>query len=141
MIKFFIDTCILIDVLCSRAEGYEAALALLDHCAEGRIKLCTSIQSFSNISYILKNEIQSEVLVNQITDLAEIIDITYEDRDTLIKAIECHKSGKIKDFEDAVQFSAAVLNKCNYIITRDNVFIKSDKMVVTPKEALDLVCI
>lgn len=139
MIKFFIDTCILIDALCSRAEGYKEALALLDYCAQGKIQLCTSVQSFSNISYILKNEIPSEVLVNQIADLMEIIGITYEDRDTLTKAIECHKSGKIKDFEDAIQFIAAVSNKCDYIITRDNAFLKTDTMVITPKKALGLV--
>jgi predicted nucleic acid-binding protein len=133
------DTCVIIDILCSRAEGYETAITLLDYCTEGKVKLYTSIQSFSNISYILKNEISSKDLIDQFADLVEIIDITYEDTNTFMKSIEYYKSGKVADFEDSIQFSIAVSNECDYIITRDNAFLKADKKVITPEEALNLI--
>lgn len=139
MIKFFLDTCIVIDVLCSKAEGYEKALALLEYCAEGRVKLYTSVQSFSNISYILKNEFPPEDLINQFTDLLDIIHITCEDKNNIIKSIYYYKSGKIKDFEDSIQFSIAISNKCDYILTRDKAFLKADKRVITTNEALNLI--
>ena len=98
-----------------------------------------SVQSFTNISYILKNKISSEDLIEQFEDLLEIIDIAYQDKDALIKSINYYKTGKMKDFEDSVQFVLAELNKCDYIVTRDKAFFDAEENAITPNEALNII--
>lgn len=88
----------------------------------------------TDIYYISKREKGNEVAIEFISKLIEIVDVIGVDKNTIVKAL---KFG-LKDFEDAVQVTAAVFNEIEIIITRNKSdFLNSGLEILTPKELTD----
>ena len=71
--------------------------------------------------------------INFIKSLIEVVEVIGIDKDIIVKAL----TSDMKDFEDAVQTSAAELNEIKFIITRNkNDFTDTSLKIMTPKEFL-----
>ena len=56
MAKVFVDTDIILDLLAMREPHYQFSARLFSMADEGKLKLCVSSLSFSNLNYILSNQ-------------------------------------------------------------------------------------
>ena len=132
--KVLIDTNVILDVLCNRADFVAASSKVWKLCEINKIEGCISALSVPNIVYILRKELtpeKTQQLIQQITMIFNVTDLKSAD---LIKAAEMYSS----DYEDAVQMCQAKRIKADLIITRNIKDFKDSKIpVLRPDEFLE----
>jgi len=114
MIKAFVDSDIISDALLRREPFYLPAINLLDLAHEGQIELCVSSVAFVNVNYfLLKASLTNRIeLLLRLRSIMPVINVNESIIDLGLKST-------FSDFEDAVQYYAAVSAKADYIITRN----------------------
>lgn len=129
--KLLIDTNILLDVFCARAEFLEDSKKVFYLCETNEADGYISALSIANMFYVLRKELNGETRKNLIDKLKLIFKVTDLQCDDLTKATELD----FKDFEDGLQSSVAMRIKANYIITRNVKDFASSKIkALTPTE-------
>ena len=128
--KVFIDTNILVDLLCNRIPFNKEAKEIFTLAYEGKIDLVISSLSYINAYYIGKRyNYTPDDLVNALVNIAGMSSISIIDE----YVIESALNAKWKDFEDAVQFFSAQNAECDCIVTRNaKDFNKSTIKVMEP---------
>lgn len=133
MKKVLFDTNIILDIALKRNPFFEDAQELFILIDNGILSGNITATTITDIYYIAKKEKGHNKAINFIKNLIEIIDVIGIDNETITKAL----ASKMKDFEDAVQSSAAELHQIDLIITRNkDDFSGATLMVLTPKEFL-----
>lgn len=115
MESVFIDTDICLDLLTERKPFYDPAAQLFSLADRKKLALYVSSLSFSNIHYILRQEYsgtESRRILSRFKSLVGVL--TVDD-----KTIELALQSTFKDFEDAIQYYAAIGNSLQLIITRN----------------------
>lgn len=132
MKRVFLDTNFIVDYLvredyCQDAECFLA-------CARDRnIKLYISYLTVANFAYIVRN-MPSDVVVSMIQRICDSFRIVKNTKEQIERNIALNPS----DFEDGLQYQAAVDAKCESIITRNkNDFSFSEIPVMSPAEYLE----
>ena len=131
MEKVFIDTDIALDLLSERAPHYTAAAKLFTLADKARVAIYISSLSFSNLNYLLTrqyNATESRRILNSFKVLIKVVAI--DD-----KIIDLALSSKFSDFEDAIQYFAAIENGINILLTRDTKDYKLAKIAILTAEA------
>jgi predicted nucleic acid-binding protein len=114
MEKVFIDCDICLDLLAERMPHYEPAARLFTLADKGKLKLHVPSLIFSNLHYLLGRQFsQTEArrILNKFKVLVNVVGVDE-------KIIELALSSDLKDFEDAIQYYAAVENNINILLTR-----------------------
>jgi len=131
MDKVFVDTDICIDLL-SKRQPFNKASELLFYLADtGKIKLCVSSLSFSNIDYILLSQYSSTHSRQIIAKFKTLVQVLAVDSITIDFAI----ASDFKDFEDAIQYACALENNLTIIITRNLKDYKNASIIVLTPES------
>jgi predicted nucleic acid-binding protein len=132
MIKAFLDTNILVDLIGDRKPFSKHVIEIFKHAEEKKITLFTSSHSIATVYYILKKYVADKELKEILLNLLDFIDIIEVNLDVLKKALRSNH----KDFEDAIQMiCASRISGMNYIITRNTKDFKtSEIMVLSPDE-------
>ena len=132
--KVLIDTNVILDVLCNRADFVDASLKVWKLCEVGQLEGYISALTIPNIVYILRKELtpeKTQQLIQQITMIFTVIDLRASD---ISSAAQMYTS----DYEDAVQMCQADRIKADHIITRNIRDFKGSKaMALTPAELLN----
>ena len=129
----FLDTNILLDYLLDREEHAEYALQLLLLGNAGVVNLCVADLSISNISYITRGDIDKAEFFRVMKKLSGCYRIVSVGADAINKALDAQWS----DFEDSLQYFAAINAKADIIITRNvKDFAQSQIPVMTAIEFL-----
>ncbi len=129
----FIDSDVLLDSILAREPFFDAASDLLALSGQKEVKLCTSVHSLLNIHYLVKKH-YGELLTRQsIQALTEQLDIIPED----VNLIEQALTSDFSDFEDGVQYYAALSAKADFIITRNTKDKHSAISVLTAEQFLN----
>lgn len=132
--KVWIDTNVLLDVLCNRSEFVEASGNVWKQCEVHRIDGYVSSLSILNIMYIMRKELTPEKIsdiIGQLSIIFKIVDLKAED---IKKAADL----PISDYEDAVQSAGASRIKAQYIITRNIKDYGGSKVsAIKPSELLE----
>jgi predicted nucleic acid-binding protein len=132
--KVLIDTNVILDVLCDRAEFVDASLKVWKLCEVGQLEGYISALSIPNIVYILRKELtpeKTQQLIQQITMIFTVVDLRSSD---ISSAARMYTS----DYEDAIQMCQAARIKADHIITRNIRDFKGSKAVaLTPSELLN----
>ena len=112
--KVYIDTNILIDLVCLREPFAEQAQKLFALGYIGKLSLITSALSFVNTIYIGRkyNYIDVKEKLNEISQFVHVVDLK---GDTVIWALSC----PWKDYEDATQSQSAVIESAYCIVARN----------------------
>jgi hypothetical protein len=92
---------------------------------DGNYSLCTSVHSLLNIHYAVKKVFGEKVARQSVSVLTKKLDIIKEDINTVQQAVD----SAFSDFEDAVQYYAAISAKADVIVTRN---IKDYKQSTIP---------
>ncbi len=132
--KVFVDTNVLIDLVCSRAGFVENAQRLFALGYMGNITLMLSSLSLVNTMYVAHKYGYAEVSesLKKISSFVDVVDLKGS------AAVEALSSGW-KDYEDAVQYQSSILSSAEYIVTRNKKdFSMSSIPVYTVEEFLQI---
>ena len=133
MKSIFLDTNIIVDLIADRPPFSKYAIELFSLAELNKIKLYTSSHSLTTTHYLLKKYIEEKELRVILHNLLEFITIISVDLDVLRKSLNSNH----KDFEDAIQFYAAIENNISILLTRNlKDFKKATIPVMTPQQYL-----
>lgn len=135
IVKVFIDSDIILDVLSRREPFYDSAAILFSLIEKGKIKGYTSPIVFSNVHYVLRKRVSRQDTIESLRYLKGLIQILPLDK----KAIESALDSQFNDFEDAIQYFCAEQNGIKYIITRNKAdYEKGGINILTANEFLSM---
>jgi predicted nucleic acid-binding protein len=131
MEKVFVDTDIALDLLSQREPHYAAAAKLFTLADKGKLSIYISSLSFSNLNYLLTRQYdarESRRILNSFKVLVKVLPV--DD-----KIIELALSSKFADFEDAIQYFAAIDQGIKILLTRNTKDYSLAKIAVLTPEA------
>ena len=131
--KIWIDTNIILDVLCNRKGFVEDSSKIWKMCETNRIEGYISALSVPNIVYILRKELDPEKTMEIIQKLTLIFDVVD------LKASDLKNAAAMltSDYEDAIQMCQAARIHADHIVTRNiRDFKESSIRVSAPDELL-----
>jgi predicted nucleic acid-binding protein len=133
MRKVLFDTNIILDIALKRNPYFDDASRLFGLIDKKIITGNITASAITDIYYISKKEKGYNETMNFIINLIEVVDVIGVDKEVILNAI----ASEMKDFEDAVQASAAKLNDIDVIITRNKSDFKDTSLLIlTPAEFL-----
>jgi predicted nucleic acid-binding protein len=131
--KLFVDTDVVLDLLSARQPHYKFAAELFSLADMESIRLCVSSLTFANVHYVLSKQLsatESRKLLLRFKTLVTVLPVND-------KIIELALSSSFADFEDAIQFYAAIENNISILLTRNlKDFKKATIPVMTPQQYL-----
>ena len=110
----FLDTNIIIDILCMR-DGYEAAASVLQMGMNGEVELFMTNLTLANTLYIVRKDLGKETALEKMKALCKIVHIAPSGQTETDKAF----ATKNPDFEDALQNYSAEAISADVILTRN----------------------
>ena len=133
MIKFFVDSDIILDLLAQREPHYIHAARLFTLIDQNEVVAYTSPLIFANLHYLLKKQTSNLLALKSLRKLKTLINILSIDE----RVIEQSLNSEFNDFEDAIQYFTAVNNGITLIITRNKTDYKRSKIdILTAEEFL-----
>ena len=133
MEKLFVDTDVVLDLLSARQPHYKFAAELFSLADMESIRLYVSSLTFANVHYVLSKQLsasESRKLLLRFKTLVTVLPVND-------KIIELALSSSFADFEDAIQFYAAIENNISILLTRNlKDFKKATIPVMTPQQYL-----
>ena len=135
--RVLIDTNVILDVLLKRSPFYEAAIEVLKLSVREDIQEFVSASALTDIYYIAYKNMRDKAVVRELLKkLLLIVSVAGVSEEEIQKALELGW----KDFEDSVQYSVALLNEMNGLITRNvKDYSSSEIQVWEPNQFLELV--
>jgi predicted nucleic acid-binding protein len=135
MNKVFVDTDVCIDLLSGRKPFNKVAEILFSLADRGKIKIYVSSISFANIDYVLRSQYSTAYSRQIIGTFKTLVHVLSVDSKTIDLAI----ASVFNDFEDAIQYSCAIENNLNILVTRNTKdFKKATIKVVTPETFISI---
>jgi predicted nucleic acid-binding protein len=134
MKRILLDTNIILDIALKREPHFELSSKIFELFDKKHITGYITATTVTDIYYIARKEKGNEIALEFISNLIEIIDVIGVDKGIIVKALKSN----LKDFEDAVQASAAEYYEVEIIVTRNKSdFLNSGLEILTPKELID----
>ena len=135
--RVLIDTNVILDVLLKRSPFYEAAIEVLKLSVREDIQEFVLASAITDIYYIAYKNMRDKAVVRELLKkLLLIVSVAGVSEEEIQKALELGW----KDFEDSVQYSVALLNEMNGLITRNvKDYSSSEIQVWEPNQFLELV--
>lgn len=130
MIKVFVDSDIILDLLAQREPYFEYAAKLFTLIDQQKIKAYTSPLIFANLHYLLKKLTSNTVALKSLRKLKTLINILPVDE----RIIEQALNSDFNDFEDAIQYFTATSSGINLLLTRNKVDYKKSKIATSTSE-------
>ena len=113
--KVFLDTNILLDIIEGREKFLIPALNIFNLGMNGDIEMFTTSLTFANCMYVAKKNIGQAKAVEGLRFLKKYVKIASMDDRQCVRAL----SSNMPDFEDMLQYEAALAEGCDVIVTRD----------------------
>ncbi|MEG5033033.1 PIN domain-containing protein [Microcoleus sp. AT3-D2] len=123
--KILIDTNIIVDVALEREPFFSESDRILTFVEEAQIQGYISASTFSDLYYIIRRNRGRDWTLDFLRQLATFCQVATVDNSVISMALTCN----FKDFEDAIQYSTAVINRIDAIVTRN----PRDFPVTTPR--------
>lgn len=124
--RVFVDTDVILDLLLPRPAFLPEASRLFALIQNGQIEACTSPLVFSNLFYILTKELSSEGAIQALRKLRVLLRVLPVDAQMIDLAL----ASSFKDFEDAVQYYAAISAHLDALVTRNKKDYRSAKIPI-----------
>jgi predicted nucleic acid-binding protein len=135
MEKIFLDTDVILDLLSKRQPFYENSYKLFSLIDRNKIKAYTSPVIFANIHYILSKQLSKQIALQNLIKLRKFVNIVPINEEV----IDLSLKSNFTDYEDSIQYYAALLSEISILITRNIKDYKNAKIAVsTPEEYLKM---
>jgi predicted nucleic acid-binding protein len=132
-VKVLIDTNVIVDVALEREPFYAESDRILTFVEEGQIQGYVSASTFSDLYYIIRRDKGRDWTLDFLRQLATFCQVATVDNSVISIALTCN----FKDFEDAIQYSTAVINLIDAIVTRNpRDFPVNIPRIVTPNQLI-----
>ena len=129
--KIFVDSDIVLDVLCKRDPYYEYAAKVFSLADMKKLTVYTSSLVVANVYYILRKAIgieKSKEALRKLRLLVKIISV--EERE-----VDLALNSSFSDFEDALQYYTAVKHGMETLLTRNiKDYKEKDLSIQTPEQ-------
>jgi len=133
MAKIFVDTDVCLDLLSGRKPFNAIAERLFTLADLGKIKICVSSLSFSNIDYILQSQYKISDSRKILATFKTLVSVLAVDD----KIVDLAIVSDFVDFEDAIQYNTAIENNIKILLTRNlKDYRKSIIQVMNPETFL-----
>ena len=113
--RVFLDTNILLDIIEGRQKFLLASSNVFDLGIRGQIQMLATPLTFANCVYTTRKNVGYEKAINGLRSLKKYVRTASMDEDQVAEAL----CSDMPDFEDMLQYKAAVAAKCDVIVTRD----------------------
>lgn len=123
--KVLLDTNVILDVPLERHLFYSESVQVLSLVHQRRIEGYISASTFSDLYYIIRKDKGRKSALDFLRRTATFCQIATVDRAVISMALTTN----FRDFEDAIQYSTAVVNQLDAIVTRN----PQDFPVTTPR--------
>jgi len=134
MTKILLDTNIILDMALGRQPFFEKALKLVLLASEQNVPLFVTATTITDIYYIIRKSKGREAARGFVVQLLDIVQVAGVDRKVIEKALALQD---LKDFEDAIQASTAILHEINVLVTRNSDdFVGAPLQIFSPEEAI-----
>lgn len=130
MIKLYIDSDIILDLLLKRYDYYNNATELMTKIDKRKYKGYTTPLVIANIHYIMTKFGGKKKSIKNIRKLRKLISILSIDEKIVDEALLSDNT----DFEDAIQYITSEKNNIDFIITRNKGDFKNSKLPVLNAE-------
>lgn len=130
MIRLFLDTNVILDLLGERIPFYDSIAKVATLADQKKLTMVVSPLSFTTVEYVLNKFESSQSVLNKLRKFKIICEICEVNEETVEKALN---SG-FRDFEDAVQYFTAVQSNCSIIITRNGKDFKDSVLAIMAAE-------
>ncbi len=131
--KYLIDINVILDVLLKREPFYKSCASVLTLARRKEIELYVSASAITDIYYIANQALRDRAEVKSlIVKLIKVVSVAGISEDEIQKALAL----PWKDFEDSVQYSVALLQKMDGIVTRNPKDYKEAEMKVWDPEEI-----
>ena len=132
--KVFVDTNVLLDVIASRAAFYQDSASVWTLAERGRIEALVAASSFTDVCYIVRRLANRRKAKTAVRLLLKVFRVADGGERVLGQAVDA----RFKDFEDAVQYFAAIEAGAEVLITRNPKDSPDEGIcpVMTPSEFL-----
>ena len=132
MLSILIDSNIILDVMITRLPFLEMSAKVIGVVKLKKVEGYVSASAITDIYYITRRELKDKkTTLSLIKDILTFVKIATVSEKEINSALVLEWS----DFEDAVQYSTALLNDMDYIITRNgNDFKSSEIPAITPED-------
>jgi predicted nucleic acid-binding protein len=129
--RVLIDTNVVLDFLQEREPFVENAARLFERIDAGELEGFIAATTITNIYYIVRRIAGRVVAQDAIAQVLSDLNICAVDQEVLEQALGL----SFEDFEDAVQYTCAVVHNLDVIVTRDvSGFVNAEIPVVLPDE-------
>ncbi|MFC1239186.1 type II toxin-antitoxin system VapC family toxin [Treponema vincentii] len=129
--KIFVDSDIVLDVLCKRDPYYEYAAKVFSLADMKKLTVYTTSLVVANVYYILRKAIgieKSKEALRKLRLLVKIISV--EERE-----VDLALNSSFSDFEDALQYYTAVKHSMETLLTRNiKDYKEKDLIIQTPEQ-------
>jgi len=131
--EVFIDTDIVLDLLCKREPFYPYAAEVFTLGDKGTLTLVTTPLVFANVFYILRKLLGIEKAKELLRKLRIMMGIVEIDE----KIVDLALNSSFSDFEDGIQYFTAREHGIQHLLTRNLRDYKGSELIVqTPEEYL-----
>ena len=130
MIKLYIDSDIILDLLLKRYDYYNNAAELMTKIDKRKCKGYTTPLVIANIHYIMTKFGGKKKSIKNVRKLRKLISILSIDEEIVDEALLSDNT----DFEDAIQYITSEKNNIDFIITRNKGDFKNSKLPVLNAE-------
>ena len=132
--RVFVDTNVLLDVIANRPAFYEDSALVWTLAERGQIEALVAASSFTDVYYIVRRLANRRKAKTAIRLLLEVFRVADCGERVLVQAVDA----RFKDFEDAVQYFAAIEAGAEVLITRNPKDFPDESIcpVMTPSEFL-----
>jgi predicted nucleic acid-binding protein len=131
--KVFIDSDIILDLLCKREPFYIFAAEVFTLGDTRKIELVTTSVVFANVFYILRKILGIERAKELLRKLRIMVGVIPVDE----KIVDLALNSRFSDFEDGLQYFTARENDIKTLLTRNiKDYKETDLIIQTPQEYL-----
>lgn len=135
--KILIDTNIVLDLMLRRDPFYDTAAAVLGLSKKNNVQEYISASAVTDIYYISYRQLRDKrIVMNLLKELLTVVSVAGVSKNEILRALELDWN----DFEDSVQYSVALLQGMDCMITRNlHDYEKSEIPVFLPEQALQII--
>ncbi len=130
MAKVFVDTDIILDLLAGREPYYQYAAKLFSIADSGKIEICVSSLTFSNLNYILSKQFSFAQARKKLLTFKTLVTVLSVNE----KVVDLALNSDFKDFEEALQYFTATEFKVTTLLTRNLKDYKKAEIAVLSAE-------
>jgi predicted nucleic acid-binding protein len=133
MLRVFLDSDVILDYLADRLPFAVEAEMIFDALDQRKLQGFVSALSFTNVHYFLRKKLGGAASVKLLEKFRAMVSVLPVDGKVIARAL----ASDFGDFEDAVQYYAAIQSRLNGIVTRNlRDYQKSEITVFSPADLI-----